>query len=135
MRITLTGHGRDTVSGGRFLFVSKREKRKIDRKSKSIYVFEYIGRYKIGVTKNVYKRLSQLSCGCPGIKCLYTSDAIFNPYEVEKILHRFFSKDNIGGEWFTDVELSLVDDIVSKYARNEVIENTKIVISKINNMS
>ena len=110
---------------GVFCLSEKRRKEKLIEKSKSIYVFEYIGRYKIGVTKNVYKRLSQLSCGCPGIKCLYTSDAIFNPYEVEKILHRFFSKDNIGGEWFTDVELSLVDDIVSKHARNEVIENTK----------
>ena len=67
---------------------------------KRIYVFEYNGRYKIGMTNCIKKRLSQLSCGCPGIKCVYESDLLRNAPAIEKNIHRKMSSYCVGGEWF-----------------------------------
>lgn len=67
---------------------------------KRIYVFEYNGRYKIGIAKCIKKRLSQLSCGCPGIKCLYESEFLINASTIENIIHDVMSSYCVGGEWF-----------------------------------
>lgn len=91
--------------------------------NKMIYVFGYLDRYKIGVTENIEKRLAQLSCGCPNIKCLYSSKPISNPFEVEKVLHKLFAKDSLGGEWFSNVDLSIVNETINKYANYKKIKN------------
>lgn len=79
---------------------------------KHIYVFRYNGIYKIGVSCNVQKRLLELKCGCPTIEAIYESDFIKNPFVVEKNLHNIFEKYSIAGEWFSYVDLDLLDSIV-----------------------
>ena len=71
---------------------------------------------KIGVAKNVQRRLDALQIGCPYplkvisvIQCRSQSHA----YETETRLHKFFKWANIGGEWFRgDIELSKIGDDV-----------------------
>lgn len=109
---------------------------------KKVYVFEYIGKYKIGVTNNTKKRLKQLSCGCPQIKCIYESCFISNAFEVEKILHNHYRKYCIGGEWFSFIDVIEIQDIVDElgniqhekaYKNNKakMMNSFKINLSKI----
>lgn len=67
---------------------------------KRIYVFSYNGRYKIGVTNNIQRRLSQLSCGCPNIMLVYSSNFISNAFDLERSIHNQFLENCVGGEWF-----------------------------------
>lgn len=92
---------------------------------KSIYVFEYLGRYKIGISKNINRRLSQLSCGCPGIKCIYCSNLLSNFLEMEKVLHKLFSQWNVGGEWFSRVDIKQIESIINKNGKTNVIISKK----------
>lgn len=86
---------------------------------KKVYVFEYIGKYKIGVTINTEKRLKQLSCGCPQIKCIYESCSISNAFEVEKFLHNHYEKYCIGGEWFSFVDINEIKNIVAELGKTQ----------------
>ncbi len=80
---------------------------------KKVYVAEYRAMYKIGVSENVEKRMKQLSCGCPGIICVYKSPFLNNGYQVENELHNKFKTYCVGGEWFTDVDFSVIENIVN----------------------
>lgn len=65
-----------------------------DKKSKAI---------KIGVAKNVSKRLDVLQIGCPyklKVLDIYEFDSKAKAYAIENRLHRFFKRKNIRGEWF-----------------------------------
>lgn len=93
----------------------------LGEKRKSIYVFEYLGRYKIGISNNISRRLSQLSCGCPGIKCIYFSNLLSNFSEMEKVLHKLFSQWNVGGEWFSCVDIKQIESIINKSGKTDVI--------------
>ena len=81
-------------------------------KSKKIYVFQYADRYKIGVSCNVNNRIKQLSCGCPGIKCIYESEYLDNPFMLESKIHKIHEEYSVGGEWFSFVDIDLIKETV-----------------------
>ena len=87
---------------------------KSNKSVKRIYVAEYAGLYKIGVSSDPEKRISQLSCGCPGILLLFKSNYIPNCFLVEKELHEQFSKYCVGGEWFSRVDLGELQEIIGQ---------------------
>lgn len=78
-----------------------------------IYVFQYADRYKIGVSCNVNNRMNQLSCGCPGIKCIYESEYLDNPFMMESKIHKIHEKYSVGGEWFSFVDIDLIKELIS----------------------
>lgn len=82
--------------------------------AKKIYVAQYMNRLKIGVSNNVKKRMLQLSCGCPGIKCIYESERLMNSFEVEKELHNIFCEYAVGGEWFSFLDMNILNEYVNK---------------------
>lgn len=82
---------------------------------KKIYVADYNGFFKIGVSKNVQKRIKQLSCGCPTINVIYQSDYLLNSFEIEVMLHNLYKDKNIGGEWFSQINIKKIKEIVEKY--------------------
>lgn len=88
---------------------------------KSIYVFEYLGRYKIGMSNNINRRLSQLSCGCPGIKCIYCSKLLSNFNKMERMLHKLFWEWNVGGEWFSCIDIKRIESIIEKYGISNIV--------------
>ena len=77
--------------------------------------------YKIGITKNLKRRLTQLQCGNPDIlliNCCYTTT---NDRLYEKHLHSISEKFNIRNEWF-------------KFDKEE-INNLKVYITTLENIS
>lgn len=82
---------------------------------KKIYVAEYNGNFKIGVSNNVSERIDKLSCGCPTIKVVYQSDYLSNAFELETVLHNLYKNKNVGGEWFLEVDIEEISKIVEKY--------------------
>lgn len=99
------------------LHISER-KRETNMKSsqvKKIYVVEYNGNFKIGVSNNVATRIGQLSCGCPTIKLIYKSDYISNAFELEVVLHNLYKDKNVGGEWFSYVDTEEIKKIIEKH--------------------
>lgn len=82
--------------------------------------------YKIGITKNIKRRLKQLQTGCPFQLELVT---LYEPSnfvtKIEKILHRSFacykkSSDlyELQGEWF-DLPSNVVFDFIKICQKNE----------------
>lgn len=82
---------------------------------KRIYVFAYKDMYKIGISHNADKRLSQLKCGCPTISKLYESEYLDNGHQIEKMLHEKFAENRIAGEWFSNVDVSIIDEVIKKH--------------------
>lgn len=58
------------------------------------------GIYKIGVAKNVERRLKQLQTGNPEPIILVSKFKSERAYKIESILHRRYSLNRIEGEWF-----------------------------------
>ncbi|HIQ97783.1 MAG TPA: GIY-YIG nuclease family protein, partial [Candidatus Limivivens merdigallinarum] len=85
---------------------------RIESMMKKIYVAEYKGMYKIGVSVNTERRMKQLSCGCPGIVCIYESPFLDKFYQVEHKLHNIFKSYCIGGEWFSKVDFQIIENTV-----------------------
>lgn len=92
---------------------------------KRVYVFEYDGKFKIGVSDNVVNRRSALSCACPGIKEIYESEYISNPFKVERLLHKIFSDFSIGGEWFSFVDIEKVKRFIDEFGVEGDLEEEK----------
>lgn len=71
------------------------------------------GAYKIGVAKNVKRRLESLQIGNPEkmyiiAKIDFKSEA--KSYAIEKQLHKIYSRERIRGEWFNStIELRRAD--------------------------
>ncbi len=92
---------------------------------KRVYVFEYQGNFKIGVSNNVSNRRAALACACPGIKEIYKSEYISNPFSVECLLHKIFSDFSIGGEWFSFVDIEKIKGFVDKFGIEGDLEEEK----------
>lgn len=103
----------------------KREMKMKSSKIKKIYVAEYNGNFKIGVSNNVIKRIGQLSCGCPTIKIVYQSDYLSNSFELEAMLHNLYKDKNIGGEWFSKVDNKQIKEIIEKHGNYADYEKCK----------
>lgn len=96
---------------------------------KSIYVFESNGQFKIGISKNVNKRLRSIKTGNPSVRAAYESEKITNAYKVESMIHSHFASYRTNGEWFSvpltvDI-IETVKGFVEKYGTREELPKTK----------
>jgi hypothetical protein len=83
-----------------------------------IYVItaqEFIGTYKIGLTNSIERRLADMQTGCPYLLFALRSYMVTNPVAVEAMLHAFFHKKRVRGEWFRldDTDLNYIDDAMT----------------------
>ena len=75
------------------------------------------GPYKIGMARNVEKRLDELQIGNPQklyiiAKIYFGTDA--RAYHIEKQLHRMYSRARIRGEWFNKtIQLKRADSYLN----------------------
>ena len=91
---------------------------------KRIYVAEYNGIFKIGASKDVENRISQLSCACPTIRIVYQSNYLSNAFEIEKELHSLCKGKSIGGEWFSNVSIEEIRKFVER--KGEIADYVKV---------
>ena len=75
------------------------------------------GPIKIGIAKNVDKRLSDLQCANPYELSLITKvkcDSRRHALYLEKRLHKMFSHKHLRGEWFNgNIQLKKADEFLS----------------------
>lgn len=89
-----------------------------------VYIFKCDKYYKIGLTKDVTRRLNQLNIITPiPIECVYTSKCITNPRTLEKNLHALFCQNNVQGEWFnlSVEELTTAKNVVEEYEKKNKV--------------
>ena len=85
---------------------------------KKLYIIQSGDSYKIGVSKNPFKRLFSLKLGNPDaeMQLIYESPMLDNPYDIEYQTHFIFYKQSIGREWFRGIDknklIQKVDAIV-----------------------
>lgn len=101
----------------------------MSNKNKIIYLFfiPELNISKIGISRNVNKRLNQLQTGCPyQIKLMKTYSSEFST-KIEKVLHRGFGTKKIDsseytliGEWFNlDIDSILkFEEICTEIEKN-----------------
>ena len=77
--------------------------------NRSIYIIEFNGLHKIGVSKNPTKRLKQFSLGKQA-KIIHVYDSVI-PFKLESMLHDIFKHKKISGEWFKDLNEEDIDYI------------------------
>jgi predicted GIY-YIG superfamily endonuclease len=82
------------------------------------------GFIKIGVAKNIAKRLENLQIGCPyplkliaSIRC----ESVKHAYSMESNLHGLFKKQRIRGEWFRKVNFKKANEIFHNKIENESV--------------
>lgn len=83
-----------------------------------IYVItaqEFPCAYKIGLTNSIERRLAEMQTGCPHLLFALRCYEVKNPVAVEAMLHAFFHKKRIRGEWFKldDTDLAYIDDAMA----------------------
>lgn len=79
-----------------------------------VYLIEAVGvqRYKIGYSKEVYKRASNIQTSTPfEISVLYRYFSVDTP-QLEKLLHEYYDAYRIRGEWF-ELPLSEVSNFLN----------------------
>ena len=76
---------------------------------------EYASIYKIGLTNDVIRRLREMQTGCPYVLFALRAYSVNNPVAVEAMLHAFFHKKRLQGEWFSldAVDLRYIDNAMS----------------------
>lgn len=79
--------------------LKKQKHTKIDKRSR-IYLLESGGLYKVGISKNVERRVKELDNRPFKVKIVCYSDLMKNAQRIEKKLHREFAAHNVYGEWF-----------------------------------
>jgi len=65
-----------------------------------VYLLEGMGRYKIGSSTNVNRRIEQISPRLPFEARLVCSIWTENMYKLESTLHKLFADKRLCGEWF-----------------------------------
>ena len=63
---------------------------------------------KIGVSKNVDKRIKEIQCSCPFEVEILITYAVSDDYLIEKALHNKYNKHRLNGEWFN---LSVITEV------------------------
>jgi len=97
----------------------KHKESKIKKKSGYVYVLQCKRNYKIGYSKNVTQRLSQLNnrpFKCKLILKVFSDDA----YHIEQELHRRLSKYRIHGEWYSGA--LKIKSLIQQVAKDMSIE-------------
>ena len=73
-----------------------------------VYVYECLGRYKVGVTSNLKRRLKQLRTHSPGMPSLIWQRKYPNPVEIESAIHKRLAVYRTHGEWY-NCDRTIVD--------------------------
>lgn len=99
---------------------------------KQVYLLksDYTGFYKIGVSKNTFKRVKQLQTGSSeniSIVFTYTSEM---PYKLETALHNYYKVYKVNREWYN---LSLENEIEFLQLCERTEQNLKLVFSNSEN--
>lgn len=81
---------------------------------KLIYLLECGGRYKIGISSNIKRRIKDLNNRPFKVNCLAKSIYLKNAYKIEHELHSLFERYRIDGEWFN------FDSNTLQYAMNVI---------------
>lgn len=86
---------------------------------------QYVGIYKIGLTNDVTRRLNDMQTGSPYTLYAIRSYQVENAVAVEAMLHAFFHKKRIRGEWFnlTAQDIQYIDDALESV--DEVINGER----------
>jgi predicted GIY-YIG superfamily endonuclease len=78
----------------------KREQRKSEWKTGYVYMLECGGKYKIGFSKDVKRRMKQLDTRPFELKLVAQSDFLENAYDVEQEIHEMLEASRETGEWY-----------------------------------
>ncbi len=85
-----------------------------------IYIVQSSEYVKIGVAKNIEKRIVSLQTGNQHKLKLIATKETFDDYELEREIHRQYSENRKQGEWFILSERQMVDLIESfKFKQHE----------------
>ena len=91
-------------------------KEKKQPKKAYVYLLECGGRYKIGFSDNVERRISELDKRPFPIKLICKSNILNNAYDEEQKLHNKYSKFRIYSEWY-EFNQVVLNEII-KYISN-----------------
>lgn len=85
----------------------------------SLYIItanEFNGIYKIGVTCDISRRIADMQTGCPFALYAYRHYRVKSPPAIEAMLHAFFDKYRVNGEWFrlTELDIAYIDGALSE---------------------
>lgn len=95
---------------------AKKESRTARRKGGYVYLLECGGKYKIGFSKDVERRINQLDTRPFKINLIAKSKFISDAYDREQELHEYFADNRIDGEWyeFSDHEAQYAKEIIDE---------------------
>lgn len=96
----------------------------ISNKDRFIYILKSDKYYKIGITKNLDKRIDQLQTGNPHEIYLVCSTFVENTSGFERKLHKEFDQYRISGEWF-DLPYEQLEKLI------EIIENGDFIADEL----
>ena len=83
---------------------------------------------KIGVAKDVMRRLNELQIGNPIeliLLAAFKANSDAHAYWLEKNLHKFFKEDHIRGEWFEKVNMRKAEKICSTRPKAQQGKNAR----------
>lgn len=85
-------------------------------KSGYVYLLECGGRYKIGFSKDVERRIRQLDTRPFKLNLIAKSKLISDAYDREQEIHEYFANSRVEGEWycFSDEEALYAEEIVKE---------------------
>lgn len=76
------------------------KKEKKPRAHAYVYMFECGGRYKVGVSRDISRRISELDRRPFPVAVIAVSKATPNAYEIEQYIHDKLAHLRINGEWY-----------------------------------
>lgn len=91
-----------------FVFFGGEEKKKVQ--PRQVYFLECGGKYKVGVTKELDRRIRELDCRPFKVTLLAHSRMMEEAFEVEQEIHEFLENKKIEGEWY-NLNLDEVESI------------------------
>lgn len=91
-------------------------KQKVKKTKGYLYLLECEGRYKVGLSKDVERRIKELNRKPFKLKLITKSRLLDEAYTYEQKLHRTLDKYRIEGEWY------LLDKDTIEYVKNRIEE-------------
>lgn len=99
-----------------YVKTAKKESRSARSKGGYVYLLECGGKYKIGFSKDVERRIQQLDTRPFKLNLVAKSKFISDAYDREQELHEYFADNRIEGEWycFSDDEALYAEEIIKE---------------------
>ena len=99
-----------------YVKTAKKESRSVRSKGGYVYLLECGGKYKIGFSKDVERRIQQLDTRPFELNLVAKSKFISDAYDREQELHEYFAENRIDGEWyeFSDHEAQYAKEIIDE---------------------